>query len=130
MSTSHVDKTSHTYTLVAHMGAITMSLRKVVTKKSNHSFKWLTLSDECIGFCLWTTTNMHEFLAQSLQTCYKMNNESCLERLAHITKESKAKRKHVLDERRWVDTKENIASPFHVAPLRALSPRRHLSSPL
>jgi hypothetical protein len=59
-----------------------------------------------------------------------MNNESCLERLAHITKESKAKRKHVLDERRWVDTKENIASPFHVAPLRALSPRRHLSSPL
>lgn len=130
LSTSHVEKTSHTYMLVAHMGAITMSLRKEATKKSNHSFKWLTLSDECINFCLWTTTNVHEFLAQSLHTCYKMSNESYLKRLMHITKECKAKRKHVLNERKWIDTKENIASPFHVAPLRALSPKRHLSSPL
>jgi len=58
-----------------------MSPRNEVVKKKNYPFKQTTLSDECIGFCLQMTINMHLFLAWSLQMGHKMSNESTISRM-------------------------------------------------
>jgi hypothetical protein len=44
LSTSHVDNLSHIWTLVPHMGAIIVSLKKEVAKKNNCNFKHITLT--------------------------------------------------------------------------------------
>ncbi len=72
-----------------------MSPRNEVVKKKNYPFKQTTLSDECIGFCLQMTINMHLFLAWSLQMGHKMSNEIYLERLTHIANGQEAKRKWI-----------------------------------
>jgi hypothetical protein len=48
---SHIDKLLNNCTLVAHVGAIIMLPKNKITKKICHS-KWITLSEEYIGFCL------------------------------------------------------------------------------
>jgi len=63
---NHIDKFLHTCMLVAHMGVIIVLLRKEVTKKTIFKKKQITLNDECIDFCLQTTTNVHLLLTHSL----------------------------------------------------------------
>jgi hypothetical protein len=49
---SHIDKLLNTCTLVAHVGAIIMLPKNKTSKRNKNHSKWISLSDECIGFCL------------------------------------------------------------------------------